>query len=399
MGPGRANGCNRDCFACDSGVCTALETVPDPCVFCRPKEENRREVLRCFYRLVINGRFDLIRKYRETLADLGLFTIELADADNQSKKLDRFRAENLEEMRRRYAAGEDVVLPADLIEDSGEDPEDLPEGEEDELTDNSLDGVVLPGDESAVFEVIRGEAETDTVLNAGSRTGDFLDVMLKQGNSILFNDILYTAGVSATGFEGDLSEETENQGGEEDEEESEQAEDETNLWDDEPDPEETLEERDRTPYVEDVLEKQTAWSGNKDLAGKPKSIWQEVMESQEAGKYWNPYSQAVRVRKIDPVDACYQLLAAAVIYKAVEDYVLTLRELWSGKGDRVSLVVDQITLESFFGSHWYWQLTSLAPEHVLDRCREMAEENEKAAIEWKNRFIVEEEAGWDDDLS
>lgn len=78
---------------------------------------------------------------------------------------------------------------------------------------------------------------------------------------------------------------------------------------------------------------------------------------------------------------------------------MTLRELWSGAGDKISLVVDQIALESFFGSHWYWQLTDLNPEHILDRCGEMAEENEKASIEWKKRYIAAEEAGWNNDLS
>lgn len=210
---------------------------------------------------------------------------------------------------------------------------------------------------------------------------------------------LFTAGVGVTDFEGDLSEEIEDNEDTEEPEETEEDEEEVDLWDDEPDPEEELEERDRTPFVEDVLEKQTAWSGSKNLAGKPKTIWQEVMEAQEAGHYWNPYAQAVRVKKIDPIDASYHLLGAAIIYKAVEDYVLTLRELWTSNSVDISLVVDQIALESFFGSHWYWQLTDLNPEHILDRCREIAVENEEAAIEWKNRYIAAEEAGWNNDLS
>ena len=338
----------------------------------------------------------MIRRYRETLATLGLFDIELRDAEKQKKKLDQFRTENLEEMRRRYAAGEDVVLPADLIEESEEPSEALPEGEEDERIDNTLEELNAPESMGAILADINEDAETDVVLNSDQRAGDFLDVLLKRNNNRLINEILFTAGVGTTDFEGDLSKETES----DDTEEPEEANDEgANLWDDDPDPEGELEKRDRTPFVEDVLEKQTAWSGDKDLAGNPKTIWQAVMEAQEAGQYWNPYAQAVRVRKVDPVDACYQLLAAAIVYKAVEDYVLTLRELWSGKGDRVSLVVDHIALESFFGSHWYWQLTNLNPEHILDRCLEMAEENEKAAIEWKNRYIAAEEAGWKYDLS
>lgn len=391
--------CDKDCFACVSGFCTALESFSDPCVFYRSDADNRREVWKCYHRLVVSGRFDLIRKYRETLAALGVFDIELKDADQQKRTLDRFRVENLEEMRRRYGAGEDVILPADLIEESEETDEALPEGEEDELIDNSLEAVNAPGSAEAVLEEITEDAETDVLLDTDGKSSDFLDVLLKRRNNRLFNEILFTAGVGATDFEGDMSEEINETIEDEEPEEAEEDEDEIDLWDDEPDPEEELEERDRTPFVEDVLNKQTAWSGNKDLAGKPKTIWQAVMEAQEAGRYWNPYAQAVRVKKIDPIDASYQLLGAAIVYKAVEDYVLTLRELWAGEEDRLSLAVDQITLESFFGSHWYWQLTNLNPEHILDRCREMAEENEKAAIKWKNRFIAAEEAGWSNDLS
>ena len=330
------------------------------------------------------------------MAALGVFAIELRDAEKQKKKLDRFRAENLEEMRRRYGAGEDVILPADLLEESEENDEVLPEGEEDELIDNTLEEVNAPGSAEAVLKEITEDAEMDVLLDTDGKSRDFLDVLLKRRNNRLFNEILFTAGVGATDFEGDLSEEIGSDTEEDEPEEAEEDEEEIDLWDDEPDPEDELEERDRTPFVEDVLEKQTAWSGDKNLAGKPKTIWQSVMEAQEAGQYWNPYAQAIRVKKIDPIDASYQLLGAAIVYKAVEDYVLTLRELWTGEEDRISLAVDQITLESFFGSHWYWQLTDLNPEHILDRCREMAEENEKAAIEWKNRFIAAEEAGWND---
>ena len=356
--------CEKDCFACVSGSCTALESFSDPCVFYRTDANNRREVWKCYHRLVASERFDLIRKYRETLAELGVFDIELSEADKQKKKLDRFRAENLEEMRRRYGAGEDVILPADLIEESEETDEALPEGEEDELIDNTLEEVNAPGSAEAVLEEIIEDAETEALLAADVKLRDFLDILLTRRNNRLFNEILFTAGVGSTDFEGDLSEEISETVEEKESEETEEDEEEFILWDDEPDPEDELEERDRTPFVEDVLEKQTAWPGNNNLAGKPKTIMQEVLEAQAAGRYWNPYAQAVRVRKIDPIDASYQLLGAAIIYKAVEDYVLTLRELWSTKSGDLSLIVDQITLESFFGSHWYWQLTDLNPEHI-----------------------------------
>lgn len=243
-----------------------------------------------------------------------MFDIELRDADKQKKKLDRFRTENLEEMRRRYGAGEDVILLADLLEESEETDEVFPEGEEDELIDNSLEEVNAPGRAETILKEITEDAETDALLDTDGKSRDFLDILLKRRNNRLFNEILFTTGVGATDFEGDLSEEIEDNEDTEEPEETEEDEEVVDLWDDEPDPEEELEERDRTPFVEDVLEKQTAWSGSKNLAGKPKTIWQEVMEAQEAGHYWNSYAQAIRVKKIDPIDASYQLLGAAIIY-------------------------------------------------------------------------------------
>lgn len=75
--------CDRhpDCFACKDGLCVALSDNSfgeRDCPFYKTREQNRQEMKECLCRLVMKGRYDLIRKYKETLMELGVF-----DADTQ----------------------------------------------------------------------------------------------------------------------------------------------------------------------------------------------------------------------------------------------------------------------------------------------------------------------------
>lgn len=50
------------CFSCVQGYCTALKKVTvDGCVFYKDAAQNRKEIRRCFYRLISHERFDLLR--------------------------------------------------------------------------------------------------------------------------------------------------------------------------------------------------------------------------------------------------------------------------------------------------------------------------------------------------
>jgi hypothetical protein len=60
------------CFSCVKGYCTALEKVTvGGCVFYKDAAQNWKEIRRCFYRLISPERFDLLRKYADTIAALG----------------------------------------------------------------------------------------------------------------------------------------------------------------------------------------------------------------------------------------------------------------------------------------------------------------------------------------
>lgn len=80
-------------------------------------------------------------------------------------------------------------------------------------------------------------------------------------------------------------------------------------------------------------------------------------------------------------------LAAAIVKAAVDDYVKTLRNLWSRNLDisrKRKLIIEKTELEEFFHSSWYEMLTNIDPDFLVYQCKILAKEKEKKAIERKN---------------
>ena len=80
-------------------------------------------------------------------------------------------------------------------------------------------------------------------------------------------------------------------------------------------------------------------------------------------------------------------LAAAIVKAAVDDYVKTLRNLWSRNLDisrKRKLIIEKTMLEEFFHSSWYEMLTDIDPDFLVYQCKILAKEKEKKAIERKN---------------
>ena len=80
-------------------------------------------------------------------------------------------------------------------------------------------------------------------------------------------------------------------------------------------------------------------------------------------------------------------LAAAIVKAAVDDYVKTLRNLWSRNLDisrKRKLIIEKTELEEFFHSSWYEMLTDIDPDFLVCQCKILAKEKEKKAIERKN---------------
>ena len=138
------------CFSCVSDHCTALKKLSDGgCVFYKDHDENHKEILRYFYRLIRCQRFDLLTKYADTLAALGLMDHEISMAESEHERLEKHRVDHLKElMDQNWKDSLVVVYPKDEEEepDEEEDPVD-PEPDPVELEpayDNSMVAVELP---------------------------------------------------------------------------------------------------------------------------------------------------------------------------------------------------------------------------------------------------------------
>ena len=86
-------------------------------------------------------------------------------------------------------------------------------------------------------------------------------------------------------------------------------------------------------------------------------------------------------------DSPIQDLAAAIVKAAVDDYVKTLRNLWSRNLDisrKRKLIIEKTELEEFFHSSWYEMLTDIDPDFLVYQCKILAKEKEKKAIEREN---------------
>lgn len=87
-------------------------------------------------------------------------------------------------------------------------------------------------------------------------------------------------------------------------------------------------------------------------------------------------------------------LAAAIVKAAVDDYVKTLRNLWSRNLDiyrKRKLIIEKTQLEEFFHSSWYEMLTDIDPNFLIFQCKILAKEKEKKTIERKNMKRIKRE--------
>lgn len=89
-------------------------------------------------------------------------------------------------------------------------------------------------------------------------------------------------------------------------------------------------------------------------------------------------------------DAYYDL-AAAIVHQAVKDYTRLIRKQWNPKLSvlqKRNLVLEKIKLEDFFHSDWYEFLTDIDPDRLMAQCRILAKDQEKKAIESKNKRMI-----------
>ncbi len=81
-------------------------------------------------------------------------------------------------------------------------------------------------------------------------------------------------------------------------------------------------------------------------------------------------------------------LRAAIVRKAVDDYMDILRKMWKpgvSIQDKRLLLKEKLKLERFFHSRWYDCLCDVPADNLIHNCMIRAKEMEKEAIERKNK--------------
>lgn len=362
------------CFACVHGYCTALEKITiGGCVFYRDADENKRQISKCFYRLISCERFDLLKKYADTMAALGLMDWELDSAVQQHDRLEQFRDRHLEGLRATNWTDTLVLVRA------SDDGEDIPEPKDPETQeaiiddvepdfDNSLDNAVFPEDAASQ------SLDDETAADIGMRD----KVLRAKGVRFKVDDILE----SITDMP-------------QDELPSDYAED-------------FVEDELRTLTYEEAIESAEDMELAKE-AEREKAEAAAEMEQAMIDNGAEPYVSVPvnffyktigfpvkRPKPPDPIVLAYQTLGAGIVYKAAEDYIAILRMLWSGDYQEKAqhwLIIAKWEMETLIGSAWYWALTNIDPNRVLDQCWATAEEQAKEKIKRLNRRIA---AGIDD---
>ena len=371
------------CFSCVQGYCTALEKITvGGCVFYKDAAQNRKEIRRCFYRLISHDRFDLLRKYADTMAALGLMDEELADAELQRKRLGDYQSQHLSSLLEAHWKDTLVVVyPVDEVDDMQDDTSDV-EPQESGLEpeyDNSVEQAVFP--EGIAVTTLDDETAED--IETRDRV---LQEEVKPENYHMY-DVLHDANVRAVTDSGE--DELPEDYSEDDEDEI----DEDNPVDEDGNPisyDEYIEreqEKEREKEAEKEIDDQRT---QKEYDNQADGI--EAYVAVPLNFFYGTIGFPIRIpMPPDPVDIAYRMLGAGMVYKAAEDYIRILRMLWSGdyRGKaQYRLIVDKWELETLIGSRWYWQFTNISPSRLLDQCRATAEEQAKEKIEHFNRRVA-----------
>ena len=365
------------CFSCVSDHCTALKMLSDGgCVYFKDCDENYKEIWRCFYRLIRFRRFDLLTKYADTLAALGLMDYEIDMAKKERKRLEKHRKKHLKKlMDQNWKDGLVVVYlkneedePDDEAEsaESGTDPV-IPES----VFDNSMDAVESPTDmtDTAIDDETAEEIQT---------RDHFLCEEIKDENFRMY-EILHEVNeriVMETG-EDDLPEDY----GEQDD-------------DDLP-----VDENGNLLSFDEYTEHEQEKEAEEEKCARQAQEDRDLSDDGEDGNvsillnyFYKTIGFPVRRKQpIDPVVLAYGNLGASIVYQAAEDYIVTLRMLWSGEYHgriRRRLIVKKWQLETFIGSRFYWLCTNISPERILDQCWKSAKEQAVNKIERINERIT-----------
>lgn len=93
---------DTDCFACRENKCCILTDTDfgnRKCPFQKTWNQLVREQRTGLKKMIVEGRHDLLKKYRKTLIELGIFTFLDEDIQNTLKELKMFSEEDLKALK------------------------------------------------------------------------------------------------------------------------------------------------------------------------------------------------------------------------------------------------------------------------------------------------------------
>lgn len=362
------------CFAYVQGYCTALEKYVDGgCVFYRSAEENRREIRRCFYRLISCERFDLLYKYADTMAALGLMDQETVDARNQRLMLAEYRRIHLDRLRTECWKDSLIVIsPSDEEDDeqaeTAADAETQESDTESEF-DNDIDCAVFPvgitdagiDDETADEINTRNHIIREEIKDKNFRPADIADGIREQQEPAEKSEV--------------------------------------NLPSNYPEDFDEIGTQTYEEWVEAAEEKELAEEAEQEKAAGNAEYERNQAENGDSEYVTVPVNYLYRrigfpvrqKRPPDPVVLAYENLGAGIVYAVAEEYIETLRLLWgekSGEYNLPRLIVRKWELETYMGSQSYWLYTNINPERILDQCARTAMNREIAKAERINRRMA-----------
>ena len=85
------------CFGCVNGYCTIVSGDAESGCFYKDRTEGLRQVRHYFYQLISQERFDLLYRYADTYAELGLMDQEITEIHQKQTELEAFRRNDLAE--------------------------------------------------------------------------------------------------------------------------------------------------------------------------------------------------------------------------------------------------------------------------------------------------------------
>lgn len=175
------------CFSCISDHCIALKKLSDgDCVFYKDYEENHKDIWRCFYRLIRCQRFDLLMKYADTLAALGLMDHEIAMVEIERERLEKHRMDHLKQLSDQdWKDSLIIVYPNDDVDEADAQEITFIDGE-DEISMTLWGNQTKSTDQKTASATLRiSQGELLSIANVPARTQYKIVESAKPGYSLV----------------------------------------------------------------------------------------------------------------------------------------------------------------------------------------------------------------------